>query len=114
MLFRSAYQNVVNAIENSMAIDRKVAAQVANGMKSWAVEHGATHYTHWFQPLTGTTAEKHDAFFIFDDENQVIERFDGENLCSRSPMHQASPAEAYAIHSKPVGIQLGIQVRPLF
>ncbi len=91
-LTKEAYQNVVNAIENSMAIDRKVAAQVANGMKSWAVEHGATHYTHWFQPLTGTTAEKHDAFYIFDDENQVIERFDGENLVQQEPDASSFPS----------------------
>lgn len=91
-LTKEAYQNVANAIEHSIAIDRKVAAQVANGMKSWAVEQGATHYTHWFQPLTGTTAEKHDAFFIFDDENQVIERFDGENLVQQEPDASSFPS----------------------
>ena len=58
-----ALENVMEAIQNGTRIDRKIANQVAAGMKEWAIEMGATHYTHWFQPLTGRTAEKHDAFF---------------------------------------------------
>src|SRR5690348_17262627 len=58
-----AYTSVKEAIEKGSVIDRKIADQVAASMKGWAITKGATHYTHWFQPLTGTTAEKHDAFF---------------------------------------------------
>src|SRR5208283_1528142 len=61
-LSKEAYLAVTNAIDKGTRIDRKIADQVASGMKSWALELGATHYTHWFQPLTGGTAEKHDAF----------------------------------------------------
>jgi glutamine synthetase len=61
-LTRAAYESVMNAIEHGTKIDRKIADQVAVSMKDWAMSKGATHYTHWFQPLTGATAEKHDAF----------------------------------------------------
>ena len=62
-LTKTAYESVMNAIEKGTQIDRKIADQVAVSMKDWAISKGATHYTHWFQPLTGATAEKHDAFF---------------------------------------------------
>ena len=60
---KEAYQGVMDAIEFGKKIDRNVANQVAAAMKDWALSKNATHYTHWFQPLTGATAEKHDAFF---------------------------------------------------
>ena len=60
---KDAYKMMEDAIDSGSKITRDVADQVAAGMKAWALEHGATHYTHWFQPLTGNTAEKHDAFF---------------------------------------------------
>ncbi len=60
-----AYEHVLEAIEKGTRIDRKIADQIASGMKAWAIEMGATHYTHWFQPLTEGTAEKHDAFIDF-------------------------------------------------
>ena len=56
------YKFMTEAIQNGTRLDRKYADQVASAMKDWAISKGATHYTHWFQPLTGTTAEKHDAF----------------------------------------------------
>ncbi len=62
-LTKEAYEGVMNAVEHGTKIDRKIADQVANSMKDWAMSKGVTHYTHWFQPLTGGTAEKHDAFF---------------------------------------------------
>ena len=62
-LTRAAYESVMDAIVHGKKIDRKIADQVAVSMKDWAMSKGATHYTHWFQPLTGATAEKHDAFF---------------------------------------------------
>src|SRR5690606_12661171 len=58
-----AYKSMQEAIENGSRLDRRIADQVASAMKDWAITKGATHYTHWFQPLTGATAEKHDAFF---------------------------------------------------
>ena len=58
-----AYKSMMESIQNGTQLDRKMADQVASAMKDWAITKGATHYTHWFQPLTGTTAEKHDAFF---------------------------------------------------
>ena len=60
---KEVYQSVKIATESGERIDRKMASAVASGMKDWAMSKGATHYTHWFQPLTGSTAEKHDAFF---------------------------------------------------
>src|SRR6476620_1073716 len=62
-LSEDAYLTVMAAIKTGQKIDRKIADQVASAMKSWANSKGATHFTHWFQPLTGATAEKHDAFF---------------------------------------------------
>lgn len=62
-LSKDAFDTVMLAIKSGNKIDRATAEQVATGMKSWAMSRGVTHYTHWFQPLTGATAEKHDAFF---------------------------------------------------
>ncbi len=62
-LTKEAYTSVINAIKKGKKIDRSIADQIAYTMKDWALGKGATHYTHWFQPLTGATAEKHDAFF---------------------------------------------------
>ena len=73
-LSKDAYNHVMDAMDKGMSIDRKKADSVASGMKSWAIERGATHYTHWFQPLTGSTAEKHDSFF---DSLSGMEKFKG-------------------------------------
>ena len=62
-LTSDAYKGVKDAMQHGTKIDRKLADYIAMGMKEWAMSKGVTHYTHWFQPLTGTTAEKHDAFF---------------------------------------------------
>ena len=70
-----AYKAVVNAIENGIPFNREMADMIANGMKSWAKTFNVTHYTHWFQPLTDGTAEKHDGFIEFGNEGDVIERF---------------------------------------
>ncbi len=58
-----AYKSLLNSIKSGQKIDRAVANQIATGMRAWAESKGVTHFTHWFQPLTGTTAEKHDSFF---------------------------------------------------
>ena len=79
-LTEDAYLAVRKAIYQSARIDRKMADQVASGMKEWAASKGSTHYTHWFQPLTGSTAEKHDAFFEPIGGGRSIERFDGSLL----------------------------------
>jgi glutamine synthetase len=72
-LSREAFKAVTDAVEKGTTIDRKMADQVAQGMKAWAIENGATHYTHWFHPLTDGTAEKHDAFIVHSPEGGVIE-----------------------------------------
>jgi glutamine synthetase catalytic region len=77
---REAFESVMNAIRYGEKIDRRVADQVAAAMRDWAISKGATHYTHWFQPLTGGTAEKHDAFFEPVSRDRAIERFGGGQL----------------------------------
>ncbi len=79
-LSEEAFNSVMSAIEQGSRIERKMADQVAASMKAWANSKGATHYTHWFQPLTGTTAEKHDAFFEPTEGGRAIERFGGGQL----------------------------------
>lgn len=87
-----AYTKVKSAIFSGSKIDRKVADQVAEGMKAWALLMGATHYTHWFQPLTGATAEKHDAFFDLLPDGRAIEKFDGGQLVQQEPDASSFPS----------------------
>lgn len=91
-LSREAYKAVVDAIENGTTIDRKMADQVAQGMKAWAMENGATHYTHWFHPLTDGTAEKHDAFIEHTSGNGVVEAFSGKLLAQQEPDASSFPS----------------------
>jgi glutamine synthetase len=91
-LSEEAYQHVMEAIEQGNRIDRKIADQVASGMKAWALEMGATHYTHWFQPLTEGTAEKHDTFVDFTEEGTVIESFSGKLLAQQEPDASSFPS----------------------
>ena len=77
---KEIYNVLLDAINYGKKIDRKTAEQVATAMKVWAISHGATHYTHWFQPLTGSTAEKHEAFFDLDNSGIALEAFDGGKL----------------------------------
>jgi glutamine synthetase len=91
-LSKEAYKSVTEAIENGTTIDRKMADQVAQGMKSWALENGATHYTHWFHPLTDGTAEKHDAFIIHGAEGGVMESFSGSLLAQQEPDASSFPS----------------------
>jgi glutamine synthetase len=90
-LQRDAYKAVMAAIEHGEKIDRKMADQVAMGMKDWANSKGATHYTHWFQPLTGLTAEKHDSFFEVQD-GKAIEHFSGNALAQQEPDASSFPS----------------------
>ncbi|WP_416440536.1 glutamine synthetase III [Leeuwenhoekiella sp. A16] len=86
-----ALQAVEDAIQNGSKIDRKMADGIASAMKQWALEKGATHYTHWFQPLTGATAEKHDAFFDILHDGSPIEKFEGSRLVQQEPDASSFP-----------------------
>lgn len=86
-----AYRSMVESVQNGTRLDRKMADQVASAMKDWAITKGATHYTHWFQPLTGATAEKHDAFFKPVGPGRAIERFDGDLLVQQEPDASSFP-----------------------
>ncbi len=86
-----AFKSMVESIQNGTRLDRKMADQVASAMKDWAITKGATHYTHWFQPLTGATAEKHDAFFKPIGPGKAIERFDGDLLVQQEPDASSFP-----------------------
>lgn len=87
-----AYQAVKNAVQYGTKIDRKLADYIAIGMKEWALSKGVTHYTHWFQPLTGTTAEKHDAFFETSmDGSDPVEKFGGSQLVQQEPDASSFP-----------------------
>ncbi|MDB9777584.1 glutamine synthetase III [Polaribacter sp.] len=90
-LTSAAYESVMDAIVHGKRIDRKIADQVAVSMKDWAMSKGATHYTHWFQPLTGATAEKHDAFFESINGSLAVEKFDGEQLVQQEPDASSFP-----------------------
>ena len=86
-----AYKQVLRSIEKADQIGRDTADAVAMGMKLWALSKGVTHYTHWFQPLTGATAEKHDAFFELTTDGSVLEKFDGEQLIQQEPDASSFP-----------------------
>ena len=88
---REAYKAVINAIEKGVPFNREMADMIANGMKSWAKTYNVTHYTHWFQPLTEGTAEKHDGFIEFDDDGDIIERFSGKLLIQQEPDASSFP-----------------------
>lgn len=88
---KEAYQSVLSAIRTGAKIDRNLADHVSTGMKEWAIAKGATHYTHWFQPLTGATAEKHDAFFEPIGNGTAIEKFEGSQLVQQEPDASSFP-----------------------
>lgn len=86
------YKAVTGAVQQGTRIDRKLADYIAMGMKEWAISKGVTHYTHWFQPLTGTTAEKHDAFFETSyDGSDPVEKFGGSQLVQQEPDASSFP-----------------------
>jgi glutamine synthetase len=91
MLSPEAYMKVTVAIKSGDKIDREIADEVAAAMKSWAVSKGATHYTHWFQPLTGGSAEKHDAFFDLNSDGKAVEKFKGSALTQQEPDASSFP-----------------------
>ena len=85
------YAKLIDVIDNGAALDRSIADEVANGMKRWAIEMGVTHYTHWFQPLTEGTAEKHDAFVEHDGKGGMLEEFSGKLLIQQEPDASSFP-----------------------
>lgn len=91
-LSKEAFVSVYEAMIKGTRIDRKVADQVAAGMKAWALDRGATHYTHWFHPLNGATAEKHDSFLELDENGKAFENFDGNLLVQQEPDASSFPS----------------------
>ena len=91
-LDRRTYDALVDTIENGTPLTRDIADGIASGMRQWAMEHGADHYTHWFQPLTGGTAEKHDAFAFPDGQGGVLEEFSGKLLIQQEPDASSFPS----------------------
>ena len=91
-LSKETLKIICDAIDKKEPLDRAIADHVAAGMKMWALEHGATHYTHWFQPLTGGTAEKHDSFIELDGNGGVIEEFAGKLLVQQEPDASSFPS----------------------
>jgi len=91
-LTKDAYKGVMDAIEKGTKINRNIADQISSAMKDWALSKGVTHYTHWFQPLTGATAEKHDAFFETIGNGLAIEKFGGGQLIQQEPDASSFPS----------------------
>ncbi|HEV8271880.1 MAG TPA: glutamine synthetase III, partial [Chitinophagaceae bacterium] len=87
-----AYKSLVGSIRAGQKIDRAMANQIASGIRSWAEGKGVTHFTHWFQPLTGTTAEKHDSFFTIKSDGTPIEQFEGDALIQQEPDASSFPS----------------------
>ena len=91
-LTKDALKRVKAAVRSGTKINRETADQVAEAMKAWAISMGATHYTHWFQPLTGATAEKHDAFFDLMPDGRALEKFEGGQLVQQEPDASSFPS----------------------
>ena len=90
-LTKEAFKSLMRAIDKGDKINRSIADQIASSMKDWAMAKGVTHYTHWFQPLTGATAEKHDAFFETLGKGESLERFEGNQLVQQEPDASSFP-----------------------
>src|SRR6201747_2246300 len=87
-----AYKSLVASIKGGKKIDRAVANEIGSGLRQWAEAKGVTHFTHWFQPLTGSTAEKHDSFFTIKSDGTPIEQFDGDALIQQEPDASSFPS----------------------
>ena len=90
-LTKEAFNSLMRAIDKGDKINRSIADQIASSMKDWAMAKGVSHYTHWFQPLTGATAEKHDAFFETIGNGEALERFEGNQLVQQEPDASSFP-----------------------
>ncbi|MBP7461290.1 MAG: glutamine synthetase III [Candidatus Delongbacteria bacterium] len=91
-LGKEVYQKLLAAIESGEPLDQSIAGDVAHAMKEWAIERGATHFTHWFQPHRGGTAEKHDAFITYDENHDIIDRFSASQLIQSEPDASSFPS----------------------
>ena len=91
-LSRGAAEKLLATIQNGARLDPNVAGDVAHAMKDWAISRGATHFTHWFQPMTGSTAEKHDAFLDLNEQGESIMTFSGKNLVKSEPDASSFPS----------------------
>lgn len=91
-LSEEAFKSLQASIKTNQKIDRSMANQIANGIRAWAESKGVTHFTHWFQPLTGTTAEKHDSFFTIKGDGTAIEQFEGDALVQQEPDASSFPS----------------------
>ena len=89
---KAIYKSLIQTIKGGHKLDQSIAPAVAHAVKEWAIEKGATHYTHWFQPNTGITAEKHDTFLTIDGDGQAIERFDASQLIQSEPDASSFPS----------------------
>src|SRR3954463_1240780 len=89
---REVFASLAGSIRHGKKLDRAIAPVVAQVIKEWAISRGVTHFTHWFQPQTGLTAEKHDAFFAFDDDRQPMESFTGDQLIQSEPDASSFPS----------------------
>ncbi|MBQ1904756.1 MAG: glutamine synthetase III, partial [Ruminococcus sp.] len=89
---KTTYKQLKKTIEDGVPLDIELANVVANAMKDWAVEKGCTHYTHWFQPMTGITAEKHDSFISPTDDGHIIMEFSGKELIKGEPDASSFPS----------------------
>ncbi len=105
-----AFKSMVESIQNGTRLDRKMADQVASAMKDWAITKGATHYTHWFQPLTGATAEKHDAFFKPVGPGKRLNDSMEIYWYNKNQMRHPSRMEELEIPSKHADIRHGIRL----
>ena len=89
---KDVYEKMIDVMDKGARLDREVADEVAKGMKQWATEEGVTHYTHWFQPLTEGTAEKHDSFIEHDGKGGMVEEFTGKLLVQQEPDASSFPS----------------------
>ena len=103
---KDVYKSWKKTLESGADLDIEIANVVAHAMKEWALEHGATHYTHWFQPMTGVTAEKHSS--VLHQRANLFLNFREKSLLKGSRMHLHSHQVVFVQHLKPEDIQLGI------
>ncbi len=89
---KEVYKKLKNSIQKHDKLDQEIANTVAHAMKEWALENNVTHFTHWFQPMTGLTAEKHDSFLEIDKDGEPIQRFSGDKLIQGEPDASSFPS----------------------
>ncbi|MDR2818871.1 MAG: glutamine synthetase III, partial [Endomicrobium sp.] len=91
-LSKNIFKKLTAAIDNLEPLDQSIAGEVAHAMKEWALENGATHFTHWFQPQRGGTAQKHDSFIDYGEHGEIIERFSASQLVQSEPDASSFPS----------------------